>query len=115
MPHGRGPRGMPQYVWRKHRVWYVILAISLFVLFTGFPIRGYWVTCVSVTISLASGTLLFCSRRAIRKKMFATNLEMCLACAYPLTGLAQSGECPECGMPFARTEVRDAWKRWRNA
>ena len=108
------PRNMHPYVWRKQRLCYGLLAMSLFVLFTGIPLRGYAVTCASLGISLICVSALLARRRTIRRRMFEVSMELCPKCAYPLTGLAESGACPECGTPFSKPEVRGLWKRWAN-
>lgn len=105
---------MPECVWRKQWLWYCVLVLSLFVLFTGIPVRGYAATCASLGISLACVSVLLAGRRAIRRRMFDACMELCPRCAYPLVGLSESGACPECGASFSKSEVRRLWKRWAN-
>lgn len=36
---------------------------------------------------------------------------LCPRCEYDLTQSGESGRCPECGRPFERDKLRDAWVR----
>ncbi|HVU64413.1 MAG TPA: hypothetical protein VHC70_10580 [Phycisphaerales bacterium] len=37
---------------------------------------------------------------------------LCLNCHYPLKGLADSGNCPECDHPYDRATTERRWKMW---
>lgn len=46
-----------------------------------------------------------------RRKLIAADFRFCLHCQYPLQGLGDSGECPECGARFSIHTLRSKWKR----
>jgi len=54
----------------------------------------------------------YCYVGAIRRRVEGHDLLVCTHCGYPLVGLSEHGNCPECGGVYCLPEVRDQWKRW---
>ena len=60
-------------------------------------------------------TFVFARRRAnwIRRAVRASSGRSCVGCVYDLSGLGDSGVCPECGRVFDAAADRRAWERAR--
>ena len=48
----------------------------------------------------------------VRKLIRAHGRFLCLNCHYPLTGLPDTGHCPECEYPYERSTNERRWKSW---
>lgn len=55
--------------------------------------------------------LLFLDKRRIKARIKACGYMVCVECGYELTGLGNSGRCPECGTPFEEESLRKTWRR----
>jgi len=45
----------------------------------------------------------------LRRRLRAASWRLCLHCEYDLSGLEDSGPCPECGHPFDARADADRW------
>jgi hypothetical protein len=73
--------------------------------------RIFW---TAVAFQLCATTLLFIltlrARARIRKMLAPHECFVCLRCHYPLSTLAEHGQCPECGTFYLKSEVVRAWR-----
>lgn len=51
-------------------------------------------------------------RELLQRRVLKSDFRVCLRCGYSLLGLPDTHQCPECGQPFAREELRSAWEPW---
>lgn len=47
----------------------------------------------------------------LRALLVSRRLEVCLRCGYSVSGIGETGVCPECGRPFELRALRDEWKK----
>ncbi len=71
---------------------------------------GFVVPVIGV-LTLAGQAVWFFSLLRLRRRLRKALGRLCLQCAYDLSGLGESGCCPECGRPF---EVKADRARWRS-
>jgi hypothetical protein len=67
--------------------------------FGGVSWSGYTMIGTAVT-KIAIGTYLFLGGKWIANLAIPSNRPYCPECGYELTGLPESHNCPECGVPF---------------
>jgi rubrerythrin len=46
------------------------------------------------------------------RELFEHEGRMCLDCGYPLEGLPDEHNCPECGEAYETAELRALWMYW---
>jgi hypothetical protein len=70
---------------------------------------GIPLVCVTATF----GAIWFARRRTarVRRAVQAASGRACVVCLYDLSGLGNTGACPECGRQFDSTADRRAWER----
>jgi hypothetical protein len=49
---------------------------------------------------------------SFRRKLLDNECALCLECGYPLRGLPDEHQCPECGTPYVLGNVRASWTHW---
>jgi hypothetical protein len=65
---------------------------------------------VAIILGIASYWLL--RLHQVRKLIRAHGRFLCLNCHYPLTGLPDTGRCPECDEPYDRHTNERRWRSW---
>lgn len=68
---------------------------------------GAWLTALAGAIFFFMRSF-FRVRRLLRRH----GRFICLNCLYPLTGLQDSGVCPECNEPYTRERLARLWRSW---
>ena len=53
-------------------------------------------------------------RRDVEKMRWleARDFEVCIECGYELSGLPGEGNCPECGSPYTREQLKQLWTKF---
>ena len=77
-------------------------------------IKAYTDHCLMPTflvLMLGVGMIRVVAVRRFCADLFAHDFEMCVECGYPLTGLPEQHQCPECGKGYDMKETRLAWRR----
>ncbi|HUT61414.1 MAG TPA: hypothetical protein VNA25_26505 [Phycisphaerae bacterium] len=106
---------MPRVIWRQRRIFIALLAVAGLVLILGQYTPGRWpgrVTVIAQLLGFGSAALFFLVRRRLRRRIRSADYEVCAHCAYPLCGLPEEHNCPECGTPFRKQELREIWREW---
>lgn len=70
--------------------------------------RGLAIFFIAAAIGVCISFVLV--RKKYKKLMEPHNFAACTNCTYPLTGLSETGRCPECGRNFSRTRARRLWR-----
>ncbi len=130
---GRCPKGMPRGQWEsvsrpKWPIWVsqfgvwcacvMFILVALDIARTGLnPGTAGLVTmiCAGVLFSVSMGVLWAIPRlreRRFDRTLRAHQYEGCFNCGYSLHGLPEVHRCPECGSPYEKEQVREAWKAW---
>lgn len=68
-----------------------------------------WVMLVALIIGLVALVVYFVERRRTRALLRESGYRMCLRCRHLLTGLPDSGNCPECGSKYDLDRQRAVW------
>lgn len=66
-----------------------------------------------VIVTMTFGAIWYSRRRTakIRSAVRAASGRACLGCVYDLSGMGETGACPECGRPFNIPADRRSWER----
>ena len=64
-------------------------------------------------VTTTFGTIWYTRRHRARIKVavVAASGRACVGCVYDLSGMGETGACPECGRPFNIAEDRRSWAR----
>lgn len=127
----RVPRNLPEGFWRSIkglktvlRVTTVLLSLCALVCFGGlfFPgtvsihaLQRYSLSCLALIIVLHGCAGMFGLRVAhgrFERFLIKHSWFVCIRCGYALEGLPPHHRCPECGLPYDRGKLQEAWKSW---
>ena len=106
---------MPVLLWRRRLRGLVVccagLLVFLFAALTEYLSMALGSLVLSPAVILGIAYVKLFEWRLSRRLLDADCL-LCENCAYPLAGLPNDHECPECGHAYEREETRKRWKRW---
>jgi hypothetical protein len=102
---------------RRERIWQIAIPVLglCFVVFAVSQAGADWAWLrflVGGVILLAQAFVfvaLLRERRYARRMILAGQFLICPKCRYRLDGLADSGQCPECGHSYSPNALRTAW------
>jgi len=110
---------MPPFT-RTRAVWYTValtaVSCSGLVVWTIYGFKGVPNGLNLAAIFLPLVGSLFATRwfarwsRRLREQALAADGRVCWECGYALTGLADRGECPECGTAYEAEALRRRWQ-----
>lgn len=130
---GRCPKGMPRGQWERVSIpkWPIMvswlgagIACAVFILVmldiarTGLNPRTptlFTMICAGVLFFVTTGVLSAIPRyreRRFERTVCALEYGVCFNCGYSLQGLPKEHNCPECGDPYNKEELRREWKTW---
>ena len=115
------PCGFPRVLMRRRRrtvVYFACAAVATVLLFFVAPLRvDPFARGVPLVMQAAMWTAVLILHLALRRreKRFVERVRgldyrVCPSCGYLLTGLPDSGKCPECGEDYELQKLRDIWR-----
>jgi hypothetical protein len=54
----------------------------------------------------------FVIRRRLERRTRIHDCRVCSECGYLLHGLPDAGRCPECGVEYEWTKLKQQWQKW---
>jgi hypothetical protein len=109
---------------RRYELWVaaVFVCTALSVVAAPFLLRHIapWISPLwalpGIPIAIVTTTFgsMWCMRRhsaRIKVAVMAASGRACVGCVYDLSGMGETGACPECGRPFNIAEDRRSWAR----
>jgi predicted RNA-binding Zn-ribbon protein involved in translation (DUF1610 family) len=117
----RRPQFVPTAYWRRLK-WLQFSALLYAIAWLAYGVFAFgliWSRAATLIFLILWGVFMFVLDlgprlvdRRLRKDVLANHFQICTHCGYTLSGLPTKHRCPECGVEYDSSQLREQWEEW---